>query len=429
MKILTLHNFYPPYERGGQDISCKAIVDGLRGRGHTVEVLTSDYGSRESRDGVYRELRFEMDLAPRRSALQFFTRWKDTILYDQKKVMEHVARLQPDLIFICGMWNIPRQVPALAEKLMPGRVLYRFACYWPSLPSQYVEYWKAPAQSRMAAIPKRVLGVLAQEILKHNPPPPLELAHTICISEAVQAEYQRLGIHLPDVRVIHNGIDSGLFDPSQSNWLNRRAPDPLRLLYLGRISPEKGVHTAVEALKLLLPSDPRIRLTLVGSPWDASYQRGVEKLADSLGVAGNVRFAGQVAAEQVPALLQEYDVLLVPSIWPEPFGRVVLEGMAAGLVVAGTAQGGMGAVLKDMHTGLVFPPEDASALADSIRRLAARPELGYQLAATARQFVLDNFTLEHMVDRYEQSMLELVAHPYTSREQPAPLAASLTPLT
>lgn len=429
MKILTLHNFYPPHERGGQDISCKAIVDGLRSRGHTVEVLTSDYGSRESRDGVYRELRFEMDLAPRRSAVQFFTRWKDTIHYDEMKVKEHVARLQPDLIFICGMWNIPRQVPALAEKLMPGRVLYRFACYWPSLPSQYVEYWKVPSQSRMAAIPKRALGVLAQWILKHNPPPPLELAHTICISEAVQAEYQRLGIHLPDTRVIHNGIDCELFDTSRSNWLNRRAPDPLRLLYLGRISPEKGVHTAVEALKLLLPEDPRIRLTLVGSPWDASYQRGVEKLADDLGLSGNVRFAGQVAPGQVPALLQDYDVLLVPSIWPEPFGRVVLEGMAAGLVVAGTAQGGMSAVLKDMHTGLVFHPEDASALANCIRRLANDPGLGYRLSTTARQFVLENFTLERMVDHYELTMQELIAHSYTEAAQPAPLAASLTPLT
>jgi glycosyltransferase involved in cell wall biosynthesis len=408
MKILVLSNFYPPYERGGQEMSCEAIVNGLRRRGHEVEVLTSDYGGRKSSKGVFRELKLEMDFKPLWNAVSFFICRKYVINYDISRLKFHIRRFQPDLVFICGMWNMPRQVPAFAEILMPGRVLYRLACYWPTLPSQYTQYWQAPAHSKFTKIPKKVLGYVAQMIQKHDPNLILKLEHVICISEAMLNELMRLGVYLPDVQIVHNGINFEQFNSKRSSWLLGKIPSPLKLLYLGRISPEKGVHTAIRALKLLVGDFPKITLSIAGYPWDQEYLRHLKYLVFEHQLTQNVEFLDQVSPERVPQVMQDHHVLLVPSIWPEPFGRVVLEGMAAGMVVVGTAQGGMQVVLRVEETGLVFQPEDEQAIACHIRRLLVDLELGNRLAETAVRAVQSHFSEEQMVSDYEIRMLEII---------------------
>lgn len=409
MKIFALSNFYPPYERGGQEISCAAIVRGLRKKGHEVEVLTSDYGSNEPANGVFRELKLEMDLRPLRNAVTFFTRRKSVIEHDISRLKFHVERFQPDLVFICGMWNIPRHVPVFVERMMPGRVLYRLADYWPTLLSQFIQYWQAPAQSKWAKIPKRMLGWVVSMIQKSDPPPSLKLEHAICISEAMLVELLGRGVNLPDVCVVHNGINLNLFDGQRSAWLSGKIPSLLKLLYIGRISPEKGVHTAIKALAYLLDDYSEITLTLVGYPWDVEYYRKLEGLVGEHQLTQRVKFLGQVSPEHIPQVLKDHHVLLVPSVWREPFGRVVLEGMAAGLVVVGTGQGGMQLALHADDTGLVFQPEDAQSLAAQIRRLLVDPALGKRLVETSLHIVQRQFSEEQMVAGYEERMLELVS--------------------
>lgn len=401
MRILALINFYPPYNIGGEELSAQAIVNGLRKRGHDVEVVTSNYGNSANKDEVYRQFKLEMEFKPLQGAIRFFISRKEIIRENEKVLEGHIERFEPDLILVFSMWNIPRQVPALAERLLDGRVVYRLASYWPTLPSQHVLYWQSPAKTKLTRLPKAILSWPAMLALKNDQTPTLQLKHTVCISQAVHDEFARMGIMLANAEVIHNGIDIGSFLNKTSQWLGGRSPDPLKLLYVGRTSPEKGVHTALEALAMLHGDFPRMSLTVAGSSWGNVGHSELNEQAAQLGISERVSVRGHISYEEISKLMKSHHILLVPSIWPEPFGRVVLEGMAAGMVVIGTAQGGMGVVLRDNETGLVFPPENAWALSQQIKRLVTDGQLGNKLVIAAQDMVCSSFTEEKMVDAYE----------------------------
>jgi glycosyltransferase involved in cell wall biosynthesis len=103
----------------------------------------------------------------------------------------------------------------------------------------------------------------------------------------------------------------------------------------------------------------------------------------------------------MPALLQQFDILIFPSIYEEPLARMTQEAMVSGLVVIGTTTGGTKEILMDGETGFTFAPEDADGLAKQVTRLILDPDLCYRVAEAGRQTVLENFTLDKMVQEIE----------------------------
>ena len=103
----------------------------------------------------------------------------------------------------------------------------------------------------------------------------------------------------------------------------------------------------------------------------------------------------------------EHDVLVAPSIVQEGFGRVLVEGLAAGLVVLSTATGGASEIVQHEANGLVFPPGDAAALAQAVLRLVDDPVLYARLASTGKMSAA-RFDLRQMVDGMEQFFLETI---------------------
>jgi glycosyltransferase involved in cell wall biosynthesis len=130
-----------------------------------------------------------------------------------------------------------------------------------------------------------------------------------------------------------------------------------------------------------------------------------------------LKFKGNVPREQMPQVFAEHDVLVFPSIWPEPLARVVQEAMACGLVVIGTTTGGTPELLQDGKNGLTFPAEDARQLATKIELVVKDRDLRARLAAAARQTIEQRFTLGHMVDQIEGIFAQLVAQAEGSVDQ------------
>jgi glycosyltransferase involved in cell wall biosynthesis len=106
----------------------------------------------------------------------------------------------------------------------------------------------------------------------------------------------------------------------------------------------------------------------------------------------------------MPAVMAEHDALLLLSEWEEPFARIVLEAMAAGLVVIGSLTGGTPEVLIENETGLTFPRGDANVLANQLQRLFGNPDLVRSLADAGRQRVEERFTFSRMVDQLEDAL-------------------------
>jgi glycogen synthase len=346
---------------------------------------------------------------PWRHSLTFFTQRKAREKHNLQRFERVLEQFKPDIIFIWGMWNLPQSLPALAEARYPDKVVYRFATYWPTLPSQHEFYWRALGRNWYSRIPKQVLGYIARSMLaKENHRAPLTFKHSMCVSVATRNILAEAGIPVANARVIHTGLDAKPYLNGQINHRKFHESQNLNLLYAGRLSAEKGVGTAIKAIEKLIVSQNQhaIHLSVVGAG-SADYEAELRNLVTQAGLNDYVSFHGHVPAREMPALLQKFDVLLVPSIWPEPFARVVLEGMAAGLVVVATPTGGTTEVLTDSENGLLFAPDDADSLAQRIVRLAADPKLRRRLALAGQQTVVERFTKTKMMDEVESYLQEI----------------------
>jgi glycosyltransferase involved in cell wall biosynthesis len=410
MRILFLANYFPPHSLGGQERSCQEVFEGLQARGHECLVLTSMHGVDNvptDEPGVRRWLYLEMDMVPRRHSWVFFTQRKQRETHNLQRLEQLVKDFAPDVIYVWGMWNLPRSLAGLAERLFPGRVAYRFAEYWPTLPTQHEFFWRAPAQNWRTYLPKRILSAVALSMLaREKQQVDLKFAHVMCVSEATKQVLLEGRVPVAHAQVIHTGLDVDEFLNGSVGARKDVPNQPLKLLYAGRMTAEKGIETIFEALAELAhdQSPLHVHVQLAGGGLEAYLRELREKVA-RLGVAQQVTFLGRVPAEEMPRLMQSCDLLLVPSIWPEPFARVVLEGMVCRMVVVATPTGGTGEIVWDAENGLLFPAGDSHALAARIRVLAANPDLRKQLAEAGWQTVMQHFTKKKMLDEIEAFLI------------------------
>src|SRR5690606_9201983 len=199
--------------------SCQQVMQGMQSRGHETLVLTSMHGTANKlirEKGIVRALYPEMDLVPWRNAFTFFSARRRREAHNIQCFKEVVADFRPDVIFIWGMWNLPRSLPAAVEAAYPQRVLYRFAEYWPTLPSQHEEYWRTPGRTLPTRLLKGTLRPFAlASLARDNDRPPLRFPHAFCVSMATRNHLVANGLPLSGARVIHTGLDATPYLPNR----------------------------------------------------------------------------------------------------------------------------------------------------------------------------------------------------------------------
>lgn len=406
MKLLFLTNFYPPASFGGYEQWCQEVADGLTQRGHQVHILTSRYlGPANFVDPpwVDRSLHLEMALTALRNALDFFWSRTERERENCATLRQTVTDFDPDVIVIWGMWNLSNHLAAEAETLRPGRVVFYMGDYWPTLPSQIETYWDAPARSWATALPKQALKLAARPLLAREKTAKIAFDHVLFPSLFLRDELARRGFKPGRAKIIYGAIDTGRYrrrpdGPTDSGLFSQE----ITLLYVGRLTADKGVHTAIEAVEELVHrrNHREIKLLIIGDgPED--YVSGLKEQVRTAGVTGQVTFVGERPTDLLPGFYQKADIVLFTSIWPEPFGRVVVEGMAAGTVVIGSRTGGAVEILRDEENGLSFPAGDGQALADQIEKIINFPSLKKNLETAARQTARVQFDILRMAVEIE----------------------------
>lgn len=409
MRVLVVSNLYPPHELGGMEIRCKETVDQLIRRGHDCHILTSQYGVEDQaapEDAVTRTLHLQAKIDYYRP-LDFFLRRPGQERANRRALRRALDAFQPDVVFLWGFWNLSTQVAYWAEQWMPGRVAYAIASYWLIEQSAHDAYWERPAlrpwANRLMAPARWIaLRILQKERKTH----PLVLEHVSCVSDYVRSRLSNAGALPHGGRVIHNGIDPTQFlDAARTKG---PGGDGMRLVYCGAMLPNKGVHTAVDALGLLRGRGEAadLSLALVGSGHPDYEAQLIERVSE-LGIDQLVTFHDRVPREEIPAILSRADVFLFTSVWEEPLARSVMEAMAVGLAVIGTPVGGQREMLEGGHNALFFPPGDAQRLAECIAQLRDDRDLRSRLADAGQEMVLEHFTLERMVDEIEAWLEEI----------------------
>lgn len=219
----------------------------------------------------------------------------------------------------------------------------------------------------------------------------------LAISEAVAADMPP-GMR-ERTRVVYNGIDLPRFDARAAEPPAGPVGPPGEGPLVGTVShliPWKGQEIFLRAIARLAPDHPDWRFVVVGDPiFQFRGERDrLEALAAELGILGRVQFAGH--REDVPALLSRLDMFVLPSLY-EPFGRVLIEAMAARLPIVASRAGGVPEIVVDGESGVLVTPGDDQALAVAIAALLGDPARASAMAGAARARVEARFSLDATV--------------------------------
>jgi L-malate glycosyltransferase len=223
--------------------------------------------------------------------------------------------------------------------------------------------------------------------------------HIVCNSAALQEVLSRqCGVPEARLSVIRNGVDTEYFQPAPEG----NGPSSSVVLSVGRMVPDKDHETLIRAFALVARDFPQTQLWLVG---EGPLLEEIRQLASEILPPGACRFLPPQA--DLRPLFRQAGLLALSSR-TEALPNVVLEAMASGLAVAATAVGGVPEMVAPAETGWLAPPGDPPALAEALGRLLGDPEQGRIFGQAGRRRVVQEFSMNSMVNRYEEVLLHLL---------------------
>ncbi len=356
MQVLEVTQRYPP-ALGGVEIHVAAIAQGLRDRGHTVQISTTDLG----RDRPFRRVGPSLPVTAwpvhRSRAIEVLPAPHGLGIVAPGMLVE-VLQSRPDVVHAHAFGMAPTWFASLRRRLTDTPLVLE-----PHLDAgRGTPGWWTYARlvSHLSVRPADV--VVAQ-------------------TRAEAALLAALGVRPNRIRRIPDGIALGEFEDRPQLAAPRESPT---VLFVGRLYPaQKGLDPLIRAFARVPPS-LHAQLRLVGEDWGGASV--VAALARSLGIADRVTMTGPLDR---PALLAEYgraDVFVLPSLF-EPYGIVLMEAMAAGLPIVASRVGGIPEVVLEGENALLCPPGDTAALAVALERLLREPELRVRFGRRGRDHV------------------------------------------
>jgi phosphatidylinositol alpha-mannosyltransferase len=215
--------------------------------------------------------------------------------------------------------------------------------------------------------------------------------------------------HFPgDYRVIPNGIEFNRFS-KPARPLRDFQDGKLNILFVGRLEKRKGLRYLLGAYGKLKWKHPNTRLIVVGpgNPEPEAYRFIAERNIEDVVLVGGVSY------EDLPRYYQAADIFCSPATGKESFGIVLLEAMAAGTPVVATDIVGYASVVEHGRDGLLVPPKDEEALAETIHALLLDPALRNRLSEQGAR-TADSFRWESVAGRVMEYYHELIPRPYAA---------------
>lgn len=194
---------------------------------------------------------------------------------------------------------------------------------------------------------------------------------------------------VPIQRVIHNARDPGQLGVDAAASV-RGSNEPIRIGYIGRLDPSKGIELLLKAFHEASPLDAQLWIAGGGQ---TDYERSLRSKWES----DRVIFLGRVAQGD---FYPNVDFIVVPSIWEEPLGMVVAEAMAFGKPIIGSRRGGIPEMVRDGENGILFEPNNAGELVAAIEVLTRNVDLRVRMGIAARTSASPFLDREAWVDKY-----------------------------
>jgi len=283
MKVLIISNYFPPNYVGGYELYCKDVADALAERGHEVRVLTAkDPLKKLSRDETSKQVidrKLVLDTC-RRPGHNFRKLYNLNV--NLSLVHSIWKSFEPHLIYVWNMGNLPKMV---CRKLESMRVplVYHFQDTWLSETRSEKVVHKTILKTSLRRLHEMWHGI-------EHANSPIRVENAIFVSEFLKLHYQAKGLKPILYKVIHNGLlRDWISDGNPNGKVKQR-----RILYVGRVEPDKGVDDIVRALALLTLDSEKEEYTLsiVGSGSE-SYRKNLDMMVKEQQLEANVFFSAR----------------------------------------------------------------------------------------------------------------------------------------
>ncbi len=421
MRILTVSNLYPPHYIGGYELRCQVIVEALRARGHTVQVLASNHGidphsPPPAEEGVARQLRIHG---------YFGHPWlpihqlRSLELHNNQALRTAVAEFQPDVVHVWNLGGLSKSFCHTLNQLGVPTV-YDVSDHWiaRSLAADvWLDWWNRPQPSLLARSLRwlwTITGAKKQwsRIAPTQPVADIRFQRVYFCSAALRdlTAAKRYPVQHGEVIYCPVNLDRFHGDPAPASRPMRK------LLYVGRLAEDKGVMTALRAMALVKEKFTG-ELHVYGHG-EASYTAKLKALVNDHRLPV---FFHTAPASEMPAIYRAHDALLFTSEWEEPFALTPLEAMASGLPVIGTLTGGSRELFRHGQNALTYAAGNAEELARRILELDAHAPLRARLAADGQAEVRARFAEPHIARQIEDYLAESIGN---GKVQPIPAGSA-----
>lgn len=370
MNLLFLVRKFPPKFLGGAEIYTFILAKTLTKRGHRVLVLTGGTERKKEIDGVSVKYIPELAFSPRlgtlllpfyswrlRRKIKKETGWADII---------HAFDYESILLFAGSQGIKPKLVATIQDYLLISTKEAELdADFWQKI------YLKLVSPLRLFYRRKKLK----------------ELNHLTFITEFLAQKFNL-------AEDIHSEV---IYNPLSPDW-KRVSPkkETTDILYVGRLAEYKGLDILLKAIDQVAKAKP-VSVKIIGENninlWKQKAKfLGIEK----------IRFLGRLSYDKLEKEISRTKLVVVPSLWPEPLGRAVIEGMSLGKVVIGTNHGGIPELIKNGETGFLVEPGDAKALAKKIIAVLENDNLRQKIGLAAKKEAWRRFDPDLIAKKHEE---------------------------
>ena len=384
MKITQVCERFPPSIGGLQNHVYNLSYE-LSLRGHQVTVLTSDiknlsFFKIDRADKPYEKITDNFEVYR-------FKAYPPEIPYASAygiipPLIKKLIKLKPDIIHIQSYMLIHSDITSILSKMKKI----------PTVLTVHT-FGDTPPRPHLGALMKFYIHTLGKMHLK--------FARKIIVLTPNAADYiSKLDIDKEKICIIPNGIEYDRFlnMPTPHSFKKDYRFDGKIVLFVGELSPRKGVHYLIRTMPKVLQEIPDTLLAIVGV--DRGFQTHLEGLSRELGVSNNVLFTGPVSNKRLLEAYSACDVFVLPSE-REGLPTVILEAMASGKPVVATNVGGNPYVIDDEITGFIADYGDETKLADTIIYLLRDEGIREKMGKNARKKVKE-FSWEKIAEAVEK---------------------------
>ena len=380
MKILRVTSL--GYEGGGAENGMILLEPVLKEMGHEVKVFSSDKGKDKKH---FNDYSFKA-LSKQPFLLRIFYNlfYPNSFLALRKVLKEY----KPDIVQIHTMYELSPSVLFLLHKYPTVLTVHgaedfiKSYLHW-SFPSSFfingeIDVKKLTFIGKLHYWYRVFIGMPIYKIGLRN-----------VNKFVVFSEYMK--------KVLKNeGIDAVCVKNATKLFEEKPLPEKNNtILYVGRLEKIKGVQYVIKAVSFIKEKNSDIKFVIAGT---GEYEEELKKLVNKMRLENNVKFLGRINREDLYDEYKKTTLVVVPSVWPEPFGKVGIEAMSVGRPVVATCVGGILEWLKDGETGYLVKPQDPQDLAEKIIRLLNNKELLEKMSQNAVKQAKE-FSIQKHADR------------------------------